>query len=70
MLSHYLLYERGLVVMNIIPPCPQCPYKLGLIQTLKNPCPQCKLEGYKSYDMFKSQTGSIKDMPTKNENKT
>lgn len=56
--------------MNIIPPCPQCPYKLGLIQTLKNPCPQCKLEGYKSYDIFKGQIDFIKGMPTKNENKT
>ena len=43
--------------MKNISPCNKCPYKLGLIQTLKNPCPQCKIEGYKMIDVFRSQTG-------------
>ncbi len=36
-------------------PCPKCPYKLGLIQTVKNPCPECKLNGYQSYEWFQKQ---------------
>lgn len=31
------------------PPCPRCPYTLGLIHMLRNPCPQCKQNGYKTY---------------------
>ena len=42
------------------PPCPQCPYTLGLIQTLVNPCPQCKENRYKTYEWFKkAQSGEI-----------
>ncbi len=33
-------------------PCPDCPYTLGLIQTVTNPCPQCKQNGYSSYEWF------------------
>lgn len=43
--------------MERIPPCQECPYKLGVVQTFKNPCPQCELEGYKMIDVFRSQTG-------------
>ena len=38
--------------MKKVPPCSECPYKLGLIQTVKNPCPQCELEGYKTFERF------------------
>ena len=34
------------------PPCDQCPYKLGDIQTLMNPCPLCKENHYQSYERF------------------
>lgn len=36
-------------------PCPKCPYKLGLIQTVQNPCPECKLNSYQSYEWFQKQ---------------
>ena len=35
------------------PPCPSCPYKLGIIRTPVNPCPQCEQNGYKTYEHFK-----------------
>lgn len=38
---------------RLLPPCPKCPYKLGLIHTVANPCPQCKLEGYSTYERFR-----------------
>ena len=34
------------------PPCPKCPYKLGIVKTLINPCPQCKLNGFQSFEQF------------------
>lgn len=34
------------------PPCPQCPYKLGLVHTLVNPCPQCKKNDYQTFERF------------------
>ena len=37
---------------KIIPPCPKCPYKLGQVETLKNPCPECKLNNYRTYETF------------------
>ena len=39
----------------IRPPCPKCPYTLGLIRTTISPCPQCKADGYQAYKRFKSQ---------------
>jgi hypothetical protein len=33
-------------------PCLKCPYKQGKIHTLVNPCPQCRLNGYKTYEIF------------------
>lgn len=42
------------------PPCPQCPYTLGLVHTLTNPCPQCRENGYKTYERFiKQRLGEI-----------
>ena len=43
--------------MERIPPCQECPYKLGFLQTFKNPCPQCELEGYKMFEIFRSRIG-------------
>lgn len=40
---------------QIKPPCPQCPYTQGLIQTIKNPCPECKAKDYQTFDWFKRQ---------------
>ena len=37
---------------KVKPPCDQCPYKLGEIQTLMNPCPLCKENHYRSYEYF------------------
>ena len=37
------------------PPCPTCPYKLGLIKTLVNPCPNCKANNYATDEFY---TGS------------
>lgn len=39
---------------KIIQPCKECPYKLGQVETLKNPCPECKLNNYSTYETFKS----------------
>jgi hypothetical protein len=36
-------------------PCSKCPYKLGIINTLRNPCPECKASGYKAYEQFVNQ---------------
>lgn len=43
------------LIYSLKPPCPQCPYKLGLVQTLANPCPQCRENGYQMYTRFKKQ---------------
>lgn len=43
--------------MKKSPPCPECPYKLGLVETVANPCPQCMLDDYKTFETFKNQTG-------------
>lgn len=37
------------------PPCSQCPYKLGLVETVVNPCPQCMLDGCRAYEWFMRQ---------------
>lgn len=35
------------------PPCPKCPYTLGLVHTVNNPCPECKADGYQMFERFK-----------------
>lgn len=42
------------ILYTMKPPCPRCPYKLGLVHTIVNPCPQCKENGYKTYEQFKN----------------
>ena len=44
--------EQKKLLQQFKPPCNQCPYKLGLVQTVINPCPQCKVNGYKTYEQF------------------
>lgn len=41
------------LIYQIKPPCPKCPYTLGLIHTVKNPCPECKENGYQTFEQFK-----------------
>jgi hypothetical protein len=43
------------IIESVKPPCSKCPYKLGIIHTLRNPCPECKTNGYKAYEMFVNQ---------------
>ena len=47
--------EPKKLLQQFKPPCNQCPYKLGLVQTVINPCPQCKVNGYKTYEQFKKE---------------
>ena len=42
------------LLYKLRPPCPHCPYQLGLIKTTINPCPQCKLNHYQSYTTFEN----------------
>ncbi len=34
-------------------PCGECPYKLGMVETLVNPCPQCRQNGYSTYEWLR-----------------
>ena len=43
------------LIYKIKPPCPKCPYTLGLVHTATNPCPQCNANGYKTYERFKRE---------------
>lgn len=38
---------------RIKPPCPECPYTLGLVHTFVNPCPTCRINGYQTFERFK-----------------
>lgn len=46
-------------------PCKECPYKLGLVETVKNPCPECKLNDYKMFELFKSQAARCNPNPNR-----
>jgi len=41
------------LIYRIKPPCPKCPYKLGLVKFFINPCTECKEGGYRIYEQFK-----------------
>ncbi|MDE5575953.1 MAG: hypothetical protein K2J11_01025 [Oscillospiraceae bacterium] len=43
--------------MKKSPPCPECPYKLGLVETFENPCLQCGLDDYITFEAFKNLKG-------------
>lgn len=34
------------------PPCPKCPYTLGIVHAVVNPCPECRANGYQSFERF------------------
>lgn len=55
--------------MKKSPPCPECPYKLGLVETFANPCPQCRLNNYKTFETFKSRIGYYPAKSNKDEQK-
>jgi len=44
------------------PPCPKCPYTLGLVVCITNPCPQCKTNSYKTFHIFKSLNPARKEV--------
>ena len=33
------------LIYRVKPPCPECPYTLGLVHTFANPCPKCRENG-------------------------
>lgn len=41
------------------PPCPKCPYKLGLVKTLRCPCPRRKLSGYRMFERFSKMSKNV-----------
>lgn len=43
------------LIYRLKPPCPKCPYKLGLIKTIVNPCPGCKDNGYLLFERFQRE---------------
>lgn len=47
--------KRNKLSSKAEPPCPKCPYKLGIIHTVANPCPKCMLDGYQTYEWFMKQ---------------
>lgn len=49
------------LIYQIKPPCPRCPYTLGLVHTFSNPCPQCKANGYRTYEEFRKLPGERRD---------
>lgn len=47
------MMKRKELIYRIKPPCPDCPYTLGLVRTFTNPCPTCRENGYQTYEWFK-----------------
>jgi len=44
------------VKRSIFPPCPKCPYTLGLVKCDPvSPCKMCKLDNYSTYDSLVEQ---------------
>lgn len=40
------------MISQLKPPCPKCPYTLGVVHTVINPCPKCKENGYQMFERF------------------
>ena len=40
---------------KIKPPCPRCPYKLGLVHALVNPCSACRADGYRTFERLQRE---------------
>lgn len=61
LLSYIKDSDREVLILNtkklinqLKPPCPKCPYTLGLVHTtVKSPCPECKDNGYQIFERFK-----------------
>lgn len=53
--------------MKKSPPCPECPYKLELVETFANPCPKCMLDDYKTFETFKNLKGYYNSKQDKEE---
>ncbi len=53
--------KSNLLRQFVMPPCSKCPYKLGLIHTVRNPCPQCKHNNYHTYKRFLEQVPQIQE---------
>lgn len=52
------------LIYQFKPPCPQCPYTLGMVHTVENPCPECKENSYQTYERFKRlASGGDVDFP-------
>lgn len=49
------------LIYQIKPPCPECPYTLGLVHTFANPCPQCRSYGYRTFERFKKEVAGRPD---------
>lgn len=43
------------LIYSMKPPCPKCPYTLGLVHTLADPCPQCRVSGYQMFERFQKE---------------
>lgn len=48
------------LIQQFKPPCPQCPYKLGLVYTVVNPCHQCRGNSYQMFERFQKELISDK----------
>ncbi|MDE7312600.1 MAG: hypothetical protein K2N87_13420 [Eubacterium sp.] len=44
------------ILQQIKPPCPRCPYKLGLVQMVVSPCPQCKSNRYQMFALLQNRS--------------
>ena len=42
---------------KIKPPCPKCPYTLGIVKFVTDPCRMCKLNDYNVYYNLNANTG-------------
>jgi predicted Zn-ribbon and HTH transcriptional regulator len=52
------------ILHAIKPPCPKCPYTLGLVKFVTSPCPSCKMDNYQTYHLlaegrYKNHKGDI-----------
>lgn len=56
------------LIDRLKPPCPKCPYKLGLVKTLVNPCPGCKENGYQMFEQFQKHQSGEYPIPQEEDN--
>ena len=50
--KEHITLKRKKLIYRIKPPCPECPYTLGLVHTFANPCPTCRENGYRMFEQF------------------